>query len=246
MKKFPKISAKCITYGRINTLEEAVYSFLQQEYDGEKELVIVNDCPFQEIFFDHPDIKIFNLKETFPTIGDKENFAIENCSGEIIAVWDDDDIALKHHLQNIREFWKEDANLLHWQRGVYYNFDNITSITAIGNCGIVYSKQAWEKIGKSPIENAGGDMTLVQALHKLGNVVFASPEIPSWFYMWGGRSYHQSGEGKDVEGKQNIIQRHSRYIETLRRKKLIPEGKITLQPKWNIDYQQQINKFLNL
>jgi glycosyltransferase involved in cell wall biosynthesis len=244
MKKLPKISAKCITYGRINTLEEAVQSFLLQEYEGEKEMIIVNDCPFQEIIFDHPEIKIFNFTETFTTIGDKENFAIENCSGDIIAVWDDDDIYLKHHMSNIAEWWKEDTNLLHWQRGVYYNFDNITSITAIGNCGIAYSKNAWYEIGKSPIENAGGDMTLVQRLHKLGNVVFASPEIPSCFYMWGGRSYHQSGQGHDIPGKENIIQRHSKYIETLRKQGKIPEGKIFLQPKWNIDYNKQLIDFL--
>jgi glycosyltransferase involved in cell wall biosynthesis len=39
----PLISAKCITYGRVNTLEEALHSFLQQDYPGKKELIIVND-----------------------------------------------------------------------------------------------------------------------------------------------------------------------------------------------------------
>ena len=55
---YPSISAKCITYGRVSTLEEAIYSFLQQDYPGEKELVIVNDYPKQKLIFDHPEIKI--------------------------------------------------------------------------------------------------------------------------------------------------------------------------------------------
>ena len=73
------ISCKCITYGRVDTLEEALYSFLIQEYQGDSELVIVNDYPLQKLHFDHPRVKIFNLDTTFETIGDKENFAIENC-----------------------------------------------------------------------------------------------------------------------------------------------------------------------
>ena len=75
--KYPFISAKCITYGRVDTLEELIYSFLNQDYEGWSELIIVNDYPLQTLIFDHPKVKIFNLKETFSTIGAKENFAIE-------------------------------------------------------------------------------------------------------------------------------------------------------------------------
>lgn len=242
----PFISCKCITYGRVDTLEEALYSFLQQNYSGKKELIIVNDYPLQELVFDHPEVKIFNLKKTFTTIGDKENFAIENCSGDLIAVWDDDDVALPNHLSNIAKYWKEDTNILHWEKGVYYNNNNITSITSLGNSGIVYSKKIWEKIGKSPIENAGGDTTLVSRIHAHGNVVNAAPpnnEV-SWFYMWGGRSYHQSGEGHDVPGKPNIIERHSDHIELERRKGRIPTGLIKLSPKWKKDYQQALKDYL--
>ena len=245
--KHPFISCKCITYGRVDMLEEAIQSFLQQDYPGNKELVIVNDYPLQKLVYNHPEIKIFNLDETFSTIGDKENFAIENCSGELIAVWDDDDIALPNHLSNIAKFWKEDTNILHWARGVYFNEPDITEITFIGNSGIVYSKKIWETIGKSPIENAGGDMTLIERIHKHGNVVMACPadnEV-SWFYMWGGRGYHQSGQGHDVPGKPNVIERHSIHIETLRAAGKIPTGEIILNPHWNKDYSVKLLEFIN-
>ena len=89
------ISCKMITYGRVEFLEESLQSFLNQDYDGEKELVIVNDYPQQKLIFDHPEVRIFNLDYTFETIGQKENFAVEQCKGDIIAVWDDDDSAAK-------------------------------------------------------------------------------------------------------------------------------------------------------
>lgn len=228
-------------------LEEAIQSFLQQDYPGNKELIIVNDYPLQTLVYDHPEIKIINLDKTFDTIGEKENFAIELCSGELIAVWDDDDVALSNHLSNIAKYWKEDTNLLHWEKGVFYNEPNITSLMSIGNSGIVYSKRAWEEVGKSPIENAGGDMTLVIALHNLGRnkVVLAVPpnEECSWFYMWGGRGYHQSGQGTDDDTRPNIIKRHSDYVEDLRRRGRIPVGHVQLNPNWKYDYAQMLRDF---
>ncbi len=246
---YPSISCKMITYGRVEFLEESLHSFLIQDYPGKKELVIVNDYPLQKLVFDHPDVTIYNLDETFKTIGEKENYAIERCSGELIAVWDDDDVALSNHLSNIAKFWRPDANILHWENGVFYNEPSITNIMGLGNSGIVYSKKAWEAIGKSPIQNAGGDMTLVVALQNLGRegLVLASPpdEECSWFYMWGGRGYHQSGQGTDTEGRPNIIQRHSEYIEDLRKKNLIPTGDIQLNPHWNKDYAQMLKDYVS-
>ena len=250
MSSLPFISCKCITYGRVDTLEEAIYSFLIQDYPADKcELVIVNDYPQQKLIFDHPQVTIYNLDETFTTIGEKENYAIERCSGDLIAVWDDDDVALSNHLSNVAKFWKPDANLLHWQNGVFYNEPVITKLMSIGNSGIVYSKKAWEAIGKSPIENAGGDMTLVVAIHNLGRdkVILANPpnEECSWFYMWGGRGYHQSGQGTDDGTRPNIIQRHSSYIEQLRSQGRIPTGKIQLIPRWKKNYAKMLHDFIS-
>lgn len=241
--EYPFISCKCITYGRVDTLEEALHSFLLQDYPADKcELIIVNDYPKQKLIFDHPQVKIYNLDKTFPLIGEKENYAIERCKGPLIAVWDDDDVAMPNHLQNVAKWWKEDTNLLHWERAVLFDNRRITSITSVGNSGIVYSKSAWEQIGKSPLMNAGGDMKLVLSIYKLGmdKIVKARPEDKdvSWFYMWGGRGYHQSGMGTDKPGRPDIIQRHSKHIEKQRKRGKIPTGDVKLVPKWNQPYDE--------
>ena len=256
-KSFPFISCKTISYGRVNVLEEAINSFLLQDYPlDKKELIVVNDYPLQTLKMDFNmmktyNIKIFNLEETFSTIGEKENFAIEQCKGEIIAVWDDDDIALPNHLSNITKYFVEGSNLLHWQKGVFYNGNAITKLMALGNSGIVYSKEAWLAIAKSPIENAGGDMTLVVTIHNLGRdkVVLADPpdEECSWFYRWGmpeENVYHQSGAGTDTPNRPNIIQRHTIHIEELRQRGLIPTGEILLQPKWKHNYIKMLSNFI--
>ena len=244
----PFISCKCITYGRVETLEESIESFLKQDYPADKcELVIVNDYPKQTLKFDHPQIKVYNINQTFTSIGAKENFATELCKGDIICQWDDDDVALSNHLLNISKYFKEDSNLLHWERGVFYNEPKITSIQAIGNSGIVYKKSAWEKIGKYPLENAGYDMSFITAIHELGRdkVVLAAPkdEECSWFYMWGGRGYPQSGMGTDDGTRPNVIQRHTLFIERERLAGKIPTGDVILKPHWNRNYAQMLKDF---
>lgn len=243
------ISFKVTTYGRINLLEECLQSFLLQEYEGESEMVIVNDYPLQTLIFDHPKVRIFNEKP-FKTIGHKENFAVEQCKGDIIAVTDDDDIYLQNHLSNIEKWFKSETNILHWERGVFYNEPNITDIRWIGNSGMVYSKEAWLKVGKHPIMNAGGDTTFAEKVHKLGleGIVHGNPEKPSAFYRWRMPNlYHQSGMGYDDETKfPSILERHSAHIEKLRKQGLIPTGEIILNPYWNHPYDKMLEEFINL
>jgi glycosyltransferase involved in cell wall biosynthesis len=245
---FPFISCKCITYGRVDLLEESIYSFINQDYLGKKEMIIVNDYPLQKLEFDHPDVKIYNLDYRFETIGAKENFAVSKCSGDIIAVWDDDDIAMPNHLNNIAKYFKKNTDLLHWQKGVLFNEPNEIIITSLGNSGIVYSKSIWEALGGHFLENAGYDMTFVLKIKQVSkNIILASPpdnEV-SWFYMWGHRSYHMSGQGTDTPDRLNVILRHSAHIENLRQKGLIPTGTVILKPHWNKDYKRMLNAFLS-
>jgi hypothetical protein len=241
------ISCKCITYGRVDLLEESLYSFLTQEYDGDSELIIVNDYPEQRLFFDHPRVKIFNFDKQFSTIGEKENFAIEQCEYNTIAVWDDDDIALPNHLKNINSFFPG-HDLLHWQKGALIDYSKITSLCSLGNSGIVYTRDIWERAGGHALENAGYDMTFVMKLkYDLKcKISLAEPldEDVSWMYCWGGRSYHMSGLGTDVEGRENVLVRHSNYIEKQKDKGLIPVGDVELNPKWSINYKELLTDYL--
>ena len=243
----PLISCKMITYGRVDTLEESLHSFLQQDYPGPKELIIVNDYPLQTLVFDHPEVKIYNVSHTFTTIGAKENFATELCSGDIICQWDDDDVALPNHLSNVAEQFTDDVNILHWETGVLCHITGIEKVTWIGNSGIVFRKSAWEAIGGHPLENAGYDMTFIERLHKYGGRKFAKmpDDEASWFYMWGGRGYHMSGQGHDKPGKPNAIQRHSLHIENLRNQGKIPTGDVVLNPHWDKDYKQMLKDYIN-
>ncbi len=241
------ISAKCITYGRVEFLEESLYSFLNQKYDGEKEMIIVNDYPLQRLIFDHPQVKIFNLDNTFSTLGEKENFATEQCKGEIICQWYDDDVALSNHLLNIDKYFIPGTDLLQWHRGIFMNSYSIDAITSLGNSGIVFSKDVWKRLGGHPLENSGYDMSFVMNIkYNSTKVVAAAPpdDEVSWIYMWGGRGYHCSGMGTDSPNRPNILQRHGEHIENLRKQGKIPTGEIILNPHWEHDYEQKLKDYV--
>lgn len=243
------ISAKMITHGRVHLLIEALHSFLLQENAQDSELIIVNDCPAQNLIFDHPKVKIFNFKDIFETIGEKENFALEQCQGDTFIVWDDDDIALPNHINNVKKYFVPSSNLLHWSNAVYYNEPDITAVTGIGNSGIVYSRKAWLEIGKSPIENAGGDMTLVNRIRALdpSKVIHAAPsnEEVSWFYRWSTpHNYHQSGMGTDTPDRLNVVIRNAGYVSEQINKGVFPKGDIYLKPHWRHDYQKMLKDYV--
>jgi hypothetical protein len=152
-------------------------------------------------------------------------------------------------LKNIKKYFTPETNILHWAKGIYYNEPNITEITYVGNAGMVFTKDAWERAGRSPIMNAGGDSEFRGNIHKLGGITNAYPpkNQESWFYRWSlpvnGGVYHQSGAGYDVPGKPNIIQRHSAHIEGLRKRGLVPTGEVVLSPHWRHDYVKMLYEY---
>lgn len=241
------ISAKCITYGRVEYIEESIESFLRQEYEGESELVVVNDYPLQNLHFNHPKVRIINLPKTFSTIGEKENYAVSLCRYDTIAVWDDDDMALPNHLKNINKYFPGN-DLLHWNKGICLVSNKIAAIGNVGNSGIVYSKQIWEKVGKHELENAGYDMTFVIKIQNAGGKVarvMPPDDEVSWLYSWGNGSYHMSGMGADYPDRENVLIRHARHIEELRQEGKIPTGIVYLEPHWKHQYSEMLAEFIN-
>jgi hypothetical protein len=237
-----------MTYGRTSVLEESIYSFINQKYEGVKEMIIVNDYPEQTLIYDHPEITIINLDYSFSTIGEKDNFTTSQCKYDTIAVWDDDDIALPNHLTNINKFFPG-FDLLHWNNAAFINFQELESLTNVGNSGIVYTKQIWNDAGGYKLENTGHDMTFTQYIKHVMKckVINAHPpdDEVSWMYLWGGRSYHMSGEGADIYNKESIIIRHQKYINELKNEKKIPIGDVYLNPKWNIDYSKLLHNYIH-
>jgi hypothetical protein len=111
----PPLSCICPTYGRVAQLEEAIESFLRQDYPGPKELIILNDYERQTLIFDHPEVRVINGPTRFHSVGEKYKAAAALAAHDLIVVWHDDDIYLSHrlsytvaHLDPTKTFFKAD------------------------------------------------------------------------------------------------------------------------------------------
>ena len=85
----------------------AVKSFLNQSYQGDKELIVVADgCQitmelFHQNFSGNPQLKIIPIPKQPPYSGEVRNEGIRYTTGEIITYLDADDVMGKNHLQII-------------------------------------------------------------------------------------------------------------------------------------------------
>jgi hypothetical protein len=239
----PLVSCICPTYNRPphyqHLLEEAIASFLRQDYPN-KELIVLNDCPGQELICDEPGVRVVNVAERYPSIGDKLNAAVGLARGELIAPWDDDDISLPWRLSlsverlgdgdyfNPRCYWFLDNEGLHVDHSVGYAHN-----------ASLFRRAALEGVGAYPSESLGYDAALDAAFSGLAHRVDplrGDKELrrSEWFYIyrWGVSPVHVSGSAaEDFYGEIG--------------KRPVVEGRFHLSPHWRRDYVAETRRLLD-
>ena len=123
MEKLKFVSWACITYGRPQCVPEIIRMFLEQDYKGKKEFVILNDDPDVNYVFNHPEVRIYNWNHRFNNVRLKNNACVDLCKGEVFMETADDD-SWKPHATTmfmdalgdspfviVRGFWKHSEGL---------------------------------------------------------------------------------------------------------------------------------------
>jgi glycosyltransferase involved in cell wall biosynthesis len=254
-----KVSCICPTWNRPNWLEECIQSFLIQDYRGDKELIVLNDNPEQELLYDHPDVKVINVKEKYKSLGQKYNdMFFKMASGDVITPWEDDDIFLPHKISHgLRMMDKFGADYYKLGRAYYWNDGKITydhkTHDGISNnlfwCAAFYTIDVLKRMGGcSSIANAAADQSIenfVQA-YAVKNIP-GGPVLPRYkiddsknasdvyyIYRWGGIGTHISGI---PESPENMAKFQELNAANMRR------GVINLRPHWKTDYVELCAKF---
>lgn len=240
----PPVSCACMTYGRPRLLEEAIASFLQQDYPGPKELVVLNDYAQQFLVCDHPEVTIVNVPKRFRTVGEKMAALVALCAHDLIFVWDDDDIYLPHrisfsvqHFDPARGFFKAD-------KAWFWNNGQISGpLQNIFHAGSCCSRQLYDAVRGYGAVTSDYDQHFEARLVRYdpNSVVPFSIDAADIYYIyrWGGtgsyhlsalvpNEYHQLGATLD----QKVMQAE------------LEQGRVTLHPHWAMDYIQQVGEFL--
>src|SRR4051812_44842704 len=194
----PAVSCICLTYGRPELLEEAVYCFLLQDYPGPKELIVLNDYAGQTLVFDHPEVRVINVSRRFRTVGEKMNAAVALASHDLLFVWDDDDIYLPHRLSFSLEHFDPKKGFFKPNKAWFWNNGALSgparNLFHVGSC---WSRRLFDAVRGYAAEGIGYDLVFEKRLaqHFPGAITTydIKPEDIYYLYRWGGTgSYHMS------------------------------------------------------
>lgn len=224
----PKVSAVMPTYGRIATstcVEEAVASFLMQRY-GNKELIIVNDCPSHKIDCSYDEVRVINVHKRFDTLGEKLNFGFEHATGDIFCRFDDDDISLPWRLEQGVAAARNGHSV--WQQSHFWFFGKTRKLETRKEyptpSKALFTRAAFEAVGGFTHMNTGQDVDLEQKFKRLG-IDVTREAVPAgavnYIYRWQTDILHLSSLG------EGGYERLEREYETER---------FWLQPHWQEDY----------
>lgn len=180
--KMPSVSCRCLTYKRLEFLDEVVHYFLNQDYSGEKEMIILNDDPEVKIIFDHPEVKVFNWNFRFDNIIKKLNAGMELCKNKIIFPWADDDIYEPWAISVMAEKMHSKP-FMTWQPYYKHRGHNINLIGRPEYPMYAISRKFWKEIRPIP-EDKKGLYYVVKRAKELGIYECAVLSQKEIFYHW--------------------------------------------------------------
>ncbi len=233
--ELPLVSCQCITYGRTHLLDEAVESFLRQDYAGPKELVILNDYEGLMLECDVPGVRVINLPYRMKTIGEKRNACVALCKGTVIFVWDDDDISLPHRISHSLARMKDHR----YYKPQFSWFWTEGAIERKPMANVTHPMGAWstaffDEVGGYPHVQSGQDLGIENRFIAHNRTIdhMITAEDLYYIYRHGTTgSYHLSQWGAG-EGFQQAEQ----YIKS----KNI-SGTYKISPRWAQDYPAMVD-----
>ena len=250
LRQHPPVSCICLTYARPALLEEAIWSFLRQDYAGRKELIVLNDYDCQYLEFDHPEVRIVNVPKRLRTVGEKMNMASALATHDLLFVWDDDDIYLSHRLSFSTERLAVDQGFFKPDKGWVLDGGTLcgpeTNLFHAGSC---WTRALFDAVGGYAAEGSGYDLDFEARLSRRFPGATAPfdvrPEDIYYVYRWAGTgSYHMSGFREYTPGHNVGHLEVEAYVHQRAAVGEIPHGRVALAPKWMHDYQRLVSDYL--
>jgi glycosyltransferase involved in cell wall biosynthesis len=237
----PFVSCLCPTYGRPECVEEAIESFLRQDYRGAKELIVVNDLADQTLVCDHPDVRVINSKERITPLGGKFNAVAAMARGDVLFVWEDDDIYLPHRISYSIDRMR--AGIWHTPIAWYEkDLGEVIPAQNLFHANLAIERSVfWSVGGYEESDWPGIDTRLFTALTRAYGSVHTMITHHEAYYVYrfgtSGRCHASTwiNEGDTSARAERIAQ------DDLRTGRLT-SGEIRLSPRWRRDYAGMVER----
>ena len=230
------------TYGRVSTdpdiIGESVYWFTRQTYMGNVQLLILNDCPTQQLHCATPNVHIINLSHRLPTLGHKYNMLNKLAVADIILPWEDDDISLPWRIEDtvaglsdLNHYWNP--------KTAYFQNGADAPLTLCSPHSVHHNASGYRKVIRElgvsyPEDTFGGvrqDAAFDHAARNNPSVLMSSIPAtrPGYVYRW------QIG----YKGVRNLSGYHNPY--DLYTNQPLPEpGNYEIIPAMGRDYEKEV------
>jgi hypothetical protein len=225
------ISVLTLTYRRHHLLEEAIESFLRQNDRKDCEMVIINDNCDVHYVFNHPQVRIINHTERFPSISAKIEWGYKQCFNNYVYRLDDDDLLTPWALENVKkDIITNPGYDIYRSKGMYFfsenKFQGENSNINNGNVYIIpyLNKITW------PNTSIGEDADIT--FHQNANI-YESKLNHTMIYRWGMQTLHISGMGQ--QPNEIILAQADKVLSNIK-------GIVQLHPNFLNDYYGQINR----
>ena len=223
----------------MSLLEEAIQSFLEQKYEGEKELIVINDFEVQTLEFEHPEVRVINLPERAGTLGLKRHLTYQQASGDYCMTWGDDDIHLPHRIHRMVKFALENKLPVALEGWHYVTQEDGIFLNRWSTCGAhIVKRDFYDTVGGIPRLDVAEDIEFnKKCLQELGIEVMPYATFdPGFVYRWHGTRRPHVSVVCNIDPYAKMLERA--YIHV--REGHEPTGHIRLNPVLRANYQELV------
>ncbi|MEM6258484.1 MAG: glycosyltransferase [Planctomycetota bacterium] len=232
-EQLPKLACLCCTYQRPQVLENAIESFLRQDYPkGRCEMIVLDDAG-QYHPASYENWHIISMKRRFRTLGEKRNAcaALSSPDVEGYVVWDDDDIYLPHTLRAHARALDQ----AEWSRPSLFLHEHIDGrldarpTEGLYHGGWAFRREVFERHHGYAAVSAWEDAQLMRRLEHTG-VSQADPcTLNGPYYVYRSET---SGTWHITDWARNGYEELAKIPQ--------PETLYDLKPNWPIDYMARL------
>ncbi|MBL8808538.1 MAG: glycosyltransferase family 2 protein [Planctomycetaceae bacterium] len=208
----PFVSCLCPTYRRPKLLENSIACFLAQDYPADRRELIVLDDAGELLNQTGEGWQIISIPRRFRSLPEKFNALAGLARGEILIVWEDDDIYLPHHISSHvaamnGHLWSKPSKVLSDYTGQIEEED----ATGRFHASLAFTRLAFEVAGGWPLTMRGDfDQQLIARFTGLGPAgdpcALASS---SYVFRWGSTgAYHGQALMKGPDDENWYIRAH--------------------------------------
>ena len=200
----PFISCICPTYKRPRLLQNALACFLAQDYPEDRRELIICDDAAQYDSQEGPDWKLQSTDLRYPGLPHKYNAMIAQARGDVIAIWEDDDIFLPWHLSDVAKTAGRQSSGFYVSKKVWSTYKepfgnaHIEAAAGLFHSSWRFTRNLFEQVGGYP-ENS--ELSFDQQFGALlrdaanGCSYYGFTSRPGYVYRWGNNYWHGSQRG---------------------------------------------------